>query len=155
MERFWFGQVLENGMFLVWHNFSTSKRKTEECFWLPVYKQRKWNVSGYLCTSRENGMFLVTSLQAEKMECFWLPVYKQRKWNISVWHNLSLSASRENGTFLFGITCVQAEKMECFWLPVYKQRKWKVSGYLCTNRENGTFLVTCAQAEKMERLWLA
>ena len=77
MERFWFGQVLENGMF-VWPNLSASKKK-EDCFWLPVYMQRKWNVSGwpnlstskkekekkkrnvsgYLCTSRENGMFLL------------------------------------------------------------------------------------------------
>ena len=129
MQRFWFGQVLENGMFLVWPNLSASQKK-------------KRNVSGYLCTSRENGMFLVTCVQAlaEKMECFWLHLCKRRKWNVSGWPNLSASTkkcnvtgylctSRENGTFLVGLTFLQAPK-------------------------NVTLLATCVQAEKMERFWL-
>ena len=121
MEGFWFGQVVENGMF-VWPNLSASKKKR--------------NVSGYLCTCRENGMFLVglTSPQAKK---------KKKK--------------KKRGMFL--VTCVQAlaEKMECFWLPLCKQRKWNVSGWpnLSASTKNVMLLVTCVQADTMECFWLA
>ena len=83
-----------------------------ECFCWPnlsAGRKKERNVSGYLCTSRENRMFLVTCVQAlaEKMECFWLPLCKQRKWNVSGY----LSASRENGMFLVGLTSLQAQKI--------------------------------------------